>query len=152
MTTSHREETLNDHMGFWNSMKFANMTSSICRKLKATCEGVGSSTEAFKDLDARIDDEIRRDWLEQEQDAYRRRLDDPSVMDIFDVSSAKAPGRKEVQLELMTTEQPMGLVSGTVAWLIEGFKLQKSQLDLASSIRQLGKKPSLKDRLTLVEK
>ncbi|KDQ56920.1 hypothetical protein JAAARDRAFT_194867 [Jaapia argillacea MUCL 33604] len=163
VTTSHREETLNDHMGFWNFMKFVNMTSSICRKLKAACEGVGSSTEAFEDLDARIGDEIRKEWLEQEQDTYRRRLDDPSVMDIFDVSSAKGEvihppdspvtnpiiscGKKEVQLELMTAEQPMGLVCGTIAWLIEGFKLQESQLDLVSFIRQLGKKPSLEDRL-----
>ncbi|KDQ49787.1 hypothetical protein JAAARDRAFT_142944 [Jaapia argillacea MUCL 33604] len=89
MTTSHREETLNDHMGYWNFMKCVNMTSSICRKLKAACLGVESSHEAFEELDGRIDDELRKVWIEQEQEVYARRLEDPSAMDIFNVSSPK---------------------------------------------------------------
>jgi len=113
MTTSHRQETLDDHMNdsnwktlvgmghyiclFWPAGPLANYAAvrSLCKKYPAAKDHEKLSTAAFTELNEGTDRTLARTWSLQAKVAQRDRFARPAAMLIYEVQMEK--GQPELQ-------------------------------------------------------
>lgn len=145
MSTSHRREVLDDHMGDSNWKKLVRIgkqtlssahmrhteqlltVSSIEKKYLKAAEELQQAEDAFQELSDAAEAENIAKWKKLLGLAQKARKDDVTSMDIFNVKTDKAPTRAQLQLKLTQQESKSGLPQGSAAWLARGLSLEEQQ-------------------------
>ncbi|KAF8956034.1 hypothetical protein BDZ97DRAFT_1672276, partial [Flammula alnicola] len=152
VTTAHRTEILDDHMGDSNWKKTINMASTVTKKYFRAVKEQQSSQDYYDGLTEAAPTELIPEWTEQIIAAEGRRQNNPDVMDIYQVKVKKAPTRREIELQLSEKELRGGEQTGQATWISQGLKLEEAQFDLRSHVRKLGLTPTTAQKLELVAK
>ncbi|KIK32827.1 hypothetical protein CY34DRAFT_100699, partial [Suillus luteus UH-Slu-Lm8-n1] len=81
-------------------------------------------------------------WEAEATAAQDNQLENPSVMDIYEVQLTKAPTRKQQELHLLNYQVrwPTGEIHcSTAIWLASGITLEEVQVALLIDVKKLGK-------------
>ncbi|KAI6024935.1 hypothetical protein BKA83DRAFT_90507 [Pisolithus microcarpus] len=89
MSSPHQQELSDFQMNDSNFIKMINQVDSLSRKLKATCASVALARKAFTELDATVSPTNKQLWKSQEDAALHQRVDDCTVIDIFETQRSK---------------------------------------------------------------
>ncbi|KAI9430515.1 hypothetical protein H4582DRAFT_1823951 [Lactarius indigo] len=127
MSLAHRQEVLDAHMNHSNWKKMVRIVPSLLKRWKRMETGIDLSAETFNTLNARFRKKTKR-WLEAENHAQSNRHEDPTLMDIYDTASSKAPSRAEIQQQLISEESRDITTHGQTSWISCGIKIQELQL------------------------
>jgi Kyakuja-Dileera-Zisupton transposase len=97
-STSHRQETLDDHMNDSNWKKMINIIYRLCQKLKNAVPAAKDSQMDFANINDSTDPETVQRWLEEEAEAQKNRNDHEEAMDIFDLKMSKGGCPQKINL------------------------------------------------------
>ncbi|KAI0341038.1 hypothetical protein BDW22DRAFT_1445358 [Trametopsis cervina] len=86
MTSAHRQEVIDDQIGYSNWMKTIRIVNRIRAKYKQAAEMLAESEDAFESVNKTLTNADRHSWSAMEVSALADRIDTPEVMDIFDVN------------------------------------------------------------------
>ncbi|KAI9430336.1 hypothetical protein H4582DRAFT_2063950 [Lactarius indigo] len=139
MSLAHRQEVLDAHMNHSNWKKMVRIVPSLLKRWKRMETGIDLSAETFNTLNARFRKKTKR-WLEAENHAQSNRYEDPTLMDIYDTASSKAPSRAEIQQQLISEESRDITTHGQTSWISCGIKIQELQLAIRYQLRAYGPK------------
>ncbi|KAH9905103.1 uncharacterized protein B0H18DRAFT_964909 [Fomitopsis serialis] len=139
MSTSHRKEVIDDHMNDSNWRKTATQ-----QKL--------AYAETLRNLEVSSDPVRLAEWRGYEAKARAERVVDLRVMEVYEVTQEKAPGKRDIQLALEKEEGRRKEQSGLASWLAEGVSLQEQQLAVASLARRHAKDALLTSQIQLVSR
>ncbi|KAH9912597.1 uncharacterized protein B0H18DRAFT_889665 [Fomitopsis serialis] len=157
MATSHRQETLDRHMNDWNWRKMVSIGSytgavpALKKRIAANRLLLESFREALEDQEAGIDDEILAQWMSAVAEAHKKRVNDVSVMDKFEVQGQHAPSRAEIQITLTENEGDNNTIVGSAEWMVEGMRIEDSQIALQRVVRAYGAKTTAEQRLNIAK-
>lgn len=123
MSRAHRAEVLDAHMNYSNWRKLLGIGTSrdapvvplmlmhfsrcialtLKRKYAAAKVGFENSEEAFTELDESTDESRRAKWQKAEARAHRKRDEDPTSMDIYEVVGTKGMRSCAVAVRYLTS-------------------------------------------------
>ncbi|KAI9429672.1 hypothetical protein H4582DRAFT_1826218 [Lactarius indigo] len=112
---------------------------SLLKRWKRMETGIDLSAETFNTLNACFRKKTKR-WLEAENHAQSNRHEDPTLMDIYDTASSKAPSRAEIQQQLISEESRDITTHGQTSWISCGIKIQELQLAIRYQLQAYGPK------------
>ncbi|KIK12597.1 hypothetical protein PISMIDRAFT_120613 [Pisolithus microcarpus 441] len=122
MSSPHRQELLDFQMNDSNFMKMIR-------------------------LDAAVSSRNRHLWRKQEESALRERVDDCTVMDMFEIKLSKAPTVHGVELRLLQLPNSSGSPHGAASWLARGIKIEEAEIIFASDESVIAQHQSEVNRL-----
>ncbi|KAI0347143.1 hypothetical protein BDW22DRAFT_1322010, partial [Trametopsis cervina] len=153
MTSAHRQEVIDDQIGYSNWMKTIRIVNRIRAKYKRAREMLAESETAFESVDRTLADDDRHAWSVMESAALLDRTENPETMDIFDVDEQCAPGLADRLAALLTLETGRDATTiGRAAWIAHGLRLQEDQLALASEARKLSRYAGKDEKLKFIRK
>ncbi|KAI9446284.1 hypothetical protein H4582DRAFT_1804475 [Lactarius indigo] len=124
MSLAHRQEVLDAHMNHSNWKKMVRIVPSLLKWWKRMDNGIDLSAEILDTLNARFKKKTKR-WLKAESHAQSNRHEDPTLMDIYDTVTSKAPSRAEIQQQLISEESRDITAHGQTSWIACGIKIQE---------------------------
>ncbi|KAI9432529.1 hypothetical protein H4582DRAFT_2083395 [Lactarius indigo] len=139
MFLAHHQEVLDAHMNHSNWKKMVRIVPSLLKRWKWMDNGIDLSAEILDTLNARFKKKTKR-WLKAESHAQSNRHEDPTLMDIYDTVTSKAPSRAEVQQQLISEESGDITAHGQTSWIACGIKIQELQLAIRYQLRAHGLK------------
>ncbi|KAI9443974.1 hypothetical protein H4582DRAFT_2053729 [Lactarius indigo] len=139
MSLAHCQEVLDAHMNHSNWKKMVRIVPSLLKRWKQMDNGIDLSAEILDTLNARFKKKTKR-WLKAESHAQSNRHEDPTLMDIYDTVTSKAPSRAEVQQQLISEESGDITAHGQTSWIACGIKIQELQLAIRYQLRAHGLK------------
>ncbi|KAI9431632.1 hypothetical protein H4582DRAFT_2084821 [Lactarius indigo] len=139
MSLAHRQEVLDAHMNHSNWKKMVRIVPSLLKRWKRMDNGIDLSAEILDTLNARFKKKTKR-WLKAESHAQSNRHEDPTLMDIYDTVTSKAPSRAEIQQQLISEESGDITAHGQTSWIACGIKIQELQLAIRYQLRAHGLK------------
>ncbi|KAI5981824.1 hypothetical protein EDD15DRAFT_2203627 [Pisolithus albus] len=113
--------------------------TTLSWKLKATWKSITLAQKAFTQLDSAVSSRNKQLWQKQEEAALRERVDDCTVMDMFEIQSAKTPTVHGVELQLLQLPNNRGAPHGATSWLANGIKIEETELIFGADERANGK-------------
>ncbi|KAN0140496.1 hypothetical protein V8E53_001705 [Lactarius tabidus] len=137
MSLAHRQEVLDVHMNHSNWKKMVHIVPSLLKWWKRLEVGITLSAETLDALSARLGTRTKR-WLKAEQHAQLNRHGKPSLMDIYDTDTVKAPSRTDVEQRLVLEERQDLSMHGQAHWIASGIKIQELQLAIRYHLRSQG--------------
>ncbi|KAI9443063.1 hypothetical protein H4582DRAFT_2054158 [Lactarius indigo] len=120
MSLAHCQEVLDAHMNHSNWKKMVRIVPSLLKRWKWMDNGIDLSAEILDTLNARHED--------------------PTLMDIYDTVTSKAPSRAEIQQQLILEESGDITAHGQTSWIACGIKIQELQLAIRYQLRAHGLK------------
>ncbi|KAG1791295.1 uncharacterized protein BJ212DRAFT_1220231, partial [Suillus subaureus] len=72
-----------------NFCKMIHMKRTLCRKYKQARNGITESEKAFNRLDEAVPAASKKEWLASERIAQSSRINDPVVMDVYEINIKK---------------------------------------------------------------
>ncbi|KAI9428962.1 hypothetical protein H4582DRAFT_1828355 [Lactarius indigo] len=139
MSLAHRQEVLDAHMNHSNWKKMVRIVPSLLKRWKRMDNGIDLSAEILDTLNARFKKKTKQ-WLKAESHAQSNRHEDPTLMDIYDTVTSKAPSCAEVQQQLISEESGDITAHGQTSWIACGIKIQELQLAIRYQLRAHGLK------------
>ncbi|KAI9432278.1 hypothetical protein H4582DRAFT_1821382 [Lactarius indigo] len=124
MSLAHCQEVLDAHMNHSNWKKMVRIVPSLLKRWKRMDNGIDLSAEILDTLNARFKKKTKR-WLKAESHAQSNRHEDPTLMDIYDTVTSKAPSRAEIQQQLILEESGDITAHGQTSWIACGIKIQE---------------------------
>ncbi|KAI6034785.1 hypothetical protein EDC04DRAFT_2516893, partial [Pisolithus marmoratus] len=89
MSSPHCQELLDFQMNDSNFMKMIRIVNTLLQKLKTVQASALLAQEVFERFKDAITPTQQNCWIKQEEAALLHRLDDPSVMDVFEIQLKK---------------------------------------------------------------
>ncbi|KAI0693052.1 hypothetical protein C8T65DRAFT_586084, partial [Cerioporus squamosus] len=127
MSSSHRQEFIDDHMNDSNWYKILRLAVALARKWRTACKNVGPAIQAFDDLTRNSPPEKVKEWTKAAEKASQERHPNYEAMDIYDVQSRQLPTKAQIQLQLVQSENSrQGAQKGVATWIVSGLKLEES--------------------------
>ncbi|KAI1790343.1 hypothetical protein LXA43DRAFT_1095489 [Ganoderma leucocontextum] len=155
MSAAHRREVIDDHMNDSNWMKLTRISAILTRKWRRACKEWQPATAALDELTAGSDPVKCAEWRREAEAADTARQDNPSVMDIYDVSATPLPTRKEVQVMLAQEELSDAAdfpeLLGAADWIATGLRIEETKLSVAYTARRVKATSGTQTRLSLVQ-
>nr|VWO96413.1 Type II secretion system protein C (T2SS protein C) (General secretion pathway protein C) (Pectic enzymes secretion protein OutC) [Ganoderma boninense] len=154
MSAAHRQEVIDDHMNDSNWMKLTRISALLTRKWQRACKEWSPATIAFDELTAGTDISKCAEWRKEAEVADEARDSDPSVMDIYDVSTTPLPTRKEVQAMLAQKELLEGADAehfGIADWISSGLRVEETKLAVTYTARWVIGTSGTQTRLSLIQ-
>ncbi|KAH8980291.1 hypothetical protein EDB86DRAFT_2835413 [Lactarius hatsudake] len=139
MSLAHRQEVLDAHMKHSNWKKMVHIVPSLLKQWKHMDTGIDLSADILDTLNTRFKTKTKR-WLKAAKHAQSSRHEDPTVMDIYDTMTPKAPSRAVIQQQLISEESGDITTHGQTSWIACGIKIQELQLAIRYQIRAHGLK------------
>ncbi|KAN0141115.1 hypothetical protein V8E53_000871 [Lactarius tabidus] len=137
MSLAHRQEVLDVHMNQSNWKKMVHIVPSLLKRWKCLEVGITLSAETLDALSARLGTRTKR-WLKAEQHAQLNRHGEPSLMDIYNTDTVKAPSHTDVEQRLVLEERQDLSMHGQAHWIASGIKIQELQLAIRYHLRSQG--------------
>ncbi|KAH9023351.1 hypothetical protein EDB85DRAFT_1870789, partial [Lactarius pseudohatsudake] len=134
MSLAHRQEVLDAHMNHSNWKKMVRIGPShsfpsLLKRWKRMDTGIDLSADILDTLNRRFKTKTKR-WLKAAKHAQSSRHEDPTVMDIYDTMTSKAPSRAVIQQQLISEESGDITTHGQTSWIACGIKIQELQYQL----------------------
>ncbi|KAH9030738.1 hypothetical protein EDB85DRAFT_1866206 [Lactarius pseudohatsudake] len=139
MSLAHRQEVLDAHMNHSNWKKMVRIVPSLLKRWKRMDTGIDLSADILDTLNTRFKTKTKR-WLKAAKHAQSSRHEDPTVMDIYDTMTSKAPSRAVIQQQLISEESGDITTHGQTSWIACGIKIQELQLAIRYQLRAHGLK------------
>ncbi|KAH8976825.1 hypothetical protein EDB86DRAFT_2839044 [Lactarius hatsudake] len=139
MSLAHCQEVLDAHMNHSNWKKMVRIVPSLLKWWKHMDTGIDLSADILDTLNTRFKTKMKR-WLKAAKHAQSSRHEDPTVMDIYDTMTPKAPSRAVIQQQLILEESGDITTHGQTSWIACGIKIQELQLAIRYQIRAYGLK------------
>ncbi|KAF8206629.1 hypothetical protein K438DRAFT_1756006 [Mycena galopus ATCC 62051] len=150
MSRAHRQEVLDDYMNDSNWKKLVGAVSALIRKMDRATEGLASTEEAFEQLTSRVGADVVAKWENEEKKALA-----PGGIGrkIYKAETIEAPGVAEICLHLTEMEKKTtGRLSGSIALITEGLKIQDAQNNIIMHAAALGKCATATQKKDLIGK
>jgi hypothetical protein len=126
MTLAHRSEVLDAHMGDSNWKKLIRMVPVLVQKLLKARTERSKFRKEFDTMNKTISSKRMKAWEALATICIRDRIEDPEVMDAYDVKVPNVKTRVQIQTELMNDEiRDTG--RGMASWISAGLKIQEEQ-------------------------
>ncbi|KAI0340412.1 hypothetical protein BDW22DRAFT_1431008 [Trametopsis cervina] len=153
MTSAHRQEAIDDQIGYSNWMKTIRIVNRIQAKYARATEMLAASEEAFESVNSTLSPTDRHAWSVMESAALSERHSNPEAMDIFDVNEQSALGLADrlAALSALETGRDSTLI-GCAAWIANGLRLQEDQLALSAEARKLSRYANNNEKLKFIRK
>ncbi|KAI0338536.1 hypothetical protein BDW22DRAFT_1459835, partial [Trametopsis cervina] len=153
MTSAHRQEAIDDQIGYSNWMKTIRIVNRIRAKYTHATDMLAACEEAFESVNNTLSAADRHAWSLMEATALGERWNNPEAMDIFDVDEKSAPGLADrlAVLSALETGRDSTLI-GRAAWIANGLRLQEEQLTLSAEARRLTRYASNDDKVRFIRK
>jgi len=100
MSSPHQKECLDYQMNNSNFCKMIHMKRTLCRKYKLVRNGISESGKAFNRLDEAAPADLKTEWLARERIAQSSRMNDPVVMDEYEINIKKGTSTSIVSIEV----------------------------------------------------
>ncbi|KAH8985344.1 hypothetical protein EDB86DRAFT_2810252 [Lactarius hatsudake] len=139
MSLTHRQEVLDAHMNHSNWKKMVCIVPSLLKRWKHMDTGIDLSADILDTLNTRFKTKTKR-WLKAAKHAQSSRHEDPTVMDIYDTMTPKAPSCAVIQQQLISEESGDITTHGQTSWIACGIKIQELQLAIRYQICAYGLK------------
>ncbi|KAH9011674.1 hypothetical protein EDB85DRAFT_1900862 [Lactarius pseudohatsudake] len=139
MSLAHRQEVLDAHMNHSNWKKMVRIVPSLLKRWKRMDTGIDLSADILDTLNTRFKTKTKR-WLKAAKHAQSSRHEDPTVMDIYDTMTSKAPSCAVIQQQLISEESGDITTHGQTSWIACGIKIQELQLAIRYQLRAHGLK------------
>ncbi|KAH9917410.1 uncharacterized protein B0H18DRAFT_913487 [Fomitopsis serialis] len=153
MSTSHRKEVIDDHMNDANWRKTVGMAvKMLSRRYRQATKERLLSAEVLQDLETSSDPNRLAEWKAFEARARAERHLDLRVMEVYEVTQEKAPGKRAIQLLLEQEEGKRKETPGLASWLAEGLAIQEQQIAVSGLARRQKADPLLSSQLQLVSR
>ncbi|KAI0346079.1 hypothetical protein BDW22DRAFT_1323196 [Trametopsis cervina] len=152
MTSAHRQEAIDDQIGYSNWMKTIRIVNRIRAKHSRAIEMLAASEDAFESINETLSVTDRHLWSVMESSAMIDRVDDPTAMDIFDITE-QIPGLADRVGTLSALETGKDATTiGRAAWIANGLRLQEDQLALSAEARKLRRYAGKDEKLRFIRK
>ncbi|KAG1721335.1 hypothetical protein EDB19DRAFT_1917378 [Suillus lakei] len=138
MSSLHQKECLDYQMNDSNFCKMICMKRTLCCKYKQAKNGIAKTGKAFDRLDEAAPADSKTDWLASERITQSSRINDPAVMDVYEINIKKAPSKKEIKLRLLEEGnaqnaapacRSVAIEEAQIALLIEQHNCLQGQID-----------------------
>ncbi|KAF6764374.1 hypothetical protein DFP72DRAFT_986402 [Ephemerocybe angulata] len=141
MTLPHRAEVLDANMLDNNWKKMLGLIPTLSKNLITSRKEQAEAQGDFDSLSSTALPQQIQDWSAQIADAEEGRREDVKAMDIFNVTLFKPPTLKDVQADLIETENRTDTLNtvGATKWITLGIDIQDRQLQLILLLRRYGK-------------
>jgi hypothetical protein len=101
---------------------------TTARRFKAAIAGEEESRADLEQYTANSDPEELEVWKEMEKACQEARLNNPEVMNIYDINPGQAAvTQSSLQMNLLEGEDENGAGKGETTWLALGLKLEEAQ-------------------------
>ncbi|KAG2133585.1 uncharacterized protein EDB93DRAFT_1044016, partial [Suillus bovinus] len=95
---------------------------------------------------------LKTEWLANEMIAQSSRINDPAVMDVYEINIKKAPSKKEIKLRLLEQGNARNAAPSrrsVATWISMGLAIEEAQIALLVEVRRIGKQTTETQRLDL---
>ncbi|KAI6027088.1 hypothetical protein EDC04DRAFT_2899360 [Pisolithus marmoratus] len=130
MTSPHRQELLDFQMNDSNFMKMIRMANSLSWKLKTAWASAVLAREVFERFKKAVTPVQKMGQSKQEEAALLHCIDDPSVMDIFEMQLKKAPTVHAIELQLLQKSTQQGIHHGAASWIACSLAIEEGEIIL----------------------
>ncbi|KAG1727579.1 uncharacterized protein EDB91DRAFT_1086380 [Suillus paluster] len=168
MSSLHWKECLAFQMNDSNFCKMICMKRTLCQKYKQAKNGIAKSGKAFDRLDKAAPANLKTDWLASERIAQSNRIQDPAVMDIYEINIEKgkitlsrsksefilnpALSKKEIELRLLqegNAHHAAPSRRSVATWISMGLAIEEAQIALLIEVQRIGKRTTKTQRLDI---
>ncbi|KAG2344999.1 hypothetical protein BDR05DRAFT_946973 [Suillus weaverae] len=152
MSSPHCKECLDYQMNDSNFCKMIRMKRTLCQKYKLARNGIAESGKAFDRLNEAAPAHSKMEWLARERIAQSSRLNDPVVMDEYEINIKKAPSKKEIKLRLLEESNARNAAPSrrsVATWILTGLAIEEAQIALLVEVRRVGRRSTETQRLDI---
>ncbi|KAI6002551.1 hypothetical protein EDC04DRAFT_2611815 [Pisolithus marmoratus] len=136
-----------------NFMKMIRMANSLSRKLKTAWASAVLAQEAFERFSKAITPMQQACWSKQEEAALLHHVDDPSVMDVFEIQLKKGiAGIVLVELQILQKSTHRGVHHGAASWITCGLAIEEREIILNINEKDGGNSTSELKRLAIARR
>ncbi|KAG1800198.1 uncharacterized protein HD556DRAFT_1341629 [Suillus plorans] len=135
-----------------NLISSAAWGMTLCRKYKLARNGISESGKAFDRLDEAAPAHLKTEWLARERIAQSSRLNDPAVMDEYEINIKKAPSKKEIELRLLEEGNAHNAAPSrrsVATWISMGLAIEEAQIALLIEVQRIGRRSTETQRLDI---
>ncbi|KAI6041034.1 hypothetical protein EDC04DRAFT_2566131 [Pisolithus marmoratus] len=104
--------------------------NSLSQKLKTARASAVLAREVFERFKKAVTPAQKTGWSKQEEAALLHHIDDPSVMDIFEIQLKKAPTVHAIELQLLQKSTQQGIHHGAMSWITRGLAIEEGEIIL----------------------
>ncbi|KAG2141392.1 uncharacterized protein EDB93DRAFT_1252536 [Suillus bovinus] len=154
MLSPHRQECLDFQMNDFNFCKMICMKRTLCRKYKQVKNCITESEKAFNRLNEAAPANLKTEWLANKRIAQSSRINDPAVMDVYEINIKKALSKKEIELRLLEQGNARNAAPyrrSVATWILMGLTIKEAQIALLIEVRRIGKQTMETQRLDLAQ-
>ncbi|KAG2336781.1 hypothetical protein BDR05DRAFT_896290, partial [Suillus weaverae] len=122
--------------------KMIHMKRTLCCKYKWAKNAIAKSEQAFNRLDEVVPANSKTEWLASERITQSSRINDPAVMDIYEINIKKAPSKKEIEVQLLEEGNARNAAPShrsVATWIPMGLAIEEAQIALLIEVRRIGK-------------
>ncbi|KAG1723332.1 hypothetical protein EDB19DRAFT_1834637 [Suillus lakei] len=137
MSSLHRKECLDYQMNNSNFCKMIRIKRTLCHKFKQVKNGIAESEKAFERLNEAALANSKTEWLASERIAQSSRINNPAVMDVYEINIKKAPSKKEIKLRLLEEGNARNAAPAhrsVATWISMGLAIEEAQIALLIKI------------------
>ncbi|KAI6009296.1 hypothetical protein EDC04DRAFT_2610615 [Pisolithus marmoratus] len=103
---------------------------SLSQKHKTAWASAVLAREVFERFKKAVTPAQKMGWSKQEEAALLHHIDDPSVMDIFEMKLKKAPTVHAIELQLLQKSTQQGIHHGATSWITHGLAIEEGEIIL----------------------
>ncbi|KAG2154298.1 uncharacterized protein EDB93DRAFT_1102429 [Suillus bovinus] len=106
---------------------------TLCHKYKQAKNCIAESEKAFDRLDEAAPTNLKTEWLANERIAQSGRINDPTVMDVYEINIKKALSKKEIELRLLEQGNAHNAAPSqrsVATWISMGLAIKEAQIAL----------------------
>ncbi|KAG2154495.1 uncharacterized protein EDB93DRAFT_1248296 [Suillus bovinus] len=143
-------ETLDD----WKYTRSFVMDGNFSCKYKQAKNCITESEKAFDRLDEAAPANLKTEWLANERIAQSSRINDPAVMDVYEINIKKAPSKKEIELRLLEQGNARNAAPSwrsVATWISMGLAIEEAQIVLLIEVQRIRKQTMETQRLDLAQ-
>ncbi|PPQ89812.1 hypothetical protein CVT25_007401 [Psilocybe cyanescens] len=140
---SSRQDTLNNHFGFWNWLKYVNLGTTLLRRYKTTVAERNIQTEGHRGLSHSLDVELVEKWeqmcMDWESDVFPKKAKNPYHLP--DNSLTEAQVKKELsdeEAEFLAAGGAFPHATTASKFISLGLELEEAHNGVHSTIHQAG--------------
>ncbi|KIM39386.1 hypothetical protein M413DRAFT_74977, partial [Hebeloma cylindrosporum] len=144
-TLAHRAEVLDDHACDSNHKKLLGMTKTLSRRYNEATENHRVAVEYLAEQTGDAEPLALQYWRQQIESAERRRLTNPSGMDIYGAQTHIGKGRATTS-SAPDADPDSAPHTAVEIWLEFALVIEEKQIDIRQRVRHLGRDPRGEDR------
>ncbi|KAG1819117.1 uncharacterized protein BJ212DRAFT_1200939, partial [Suillus subaureus] len=135
-----------------NFCKMIHMKRTLCCKYKQVENVIAESEKVFDRLDEAAPAASKKEWLASERIAQSSRINNPVVMDVYEINIKKALSKKEIKLRLLGEGNACNAAPAcrsVATWISMGLAIEEAQIALVIELQRIGRRTTETQRLDI---